>query len=137
VNDDLWQAPLTEEEEVALIAQEAADNEAAELEEFRQARIRADAFDEAEELRQRQQEYEAVREAAFLQEQQEQEQIEDSLLYPLQLAEVELELEYAEAHDPHPYCRQRLVGFRRLSLRPCYTRPTSRRTSVLLPKSRK
>src|SRR6267378_4318235 len=42
VNDDLWQTPLTEEEEAALIAQEAADNEAAELEEFRQAHIRAD-----------------------------------------------------------------------------------------------
>src|SRR6266404_2566705 len=96
---NLWQAPLTEEEEAALIAQEAADNEAAELEEFRQARIRADAFDEAEALRQRREEYEAAREAAFLLEQQEQEQVEDTLLYPLQLAEVELELEYAEAHD--------------------------------------
>ncbi len=44
VNADLWQAPLTEEEEVALIAQEAANNEAAELEEFRQARICAEAL---------------------------------------------------------------------------------------------
>src|SRR6266404_4416094 len=101
VNDDLWQAPLTEEEEAALIAQEAADNEAAELEEFRQARIRADAFDEAEAFQQRREEFEAAEEAAFLQEQIEQEQIEDALLYPLRRAEVELELEYAEAHDPN------------------------------------
>src|SRR6266404_1325590 len=101
VNADLWQAPLTEEEEAALIAQEAADNEAAELEEFRQARICADAFDEAEAFQRQVEEFEAAGEAAFLQEQQEQEQIEDSLLYPLQLAEVGLELEYAEAHDPN------------------------------------
>ncbi len=52
VNDDLWQTPLTEEEEAALIAQEAADNEAAELEEFRQVCIRADIFDETEALQQ-------------------------------------------------------------------------------------
>jgi len=50
VNADLWQAPLTEEEEAALIAQEITDNKAAELEEFRQACIHADTFDEAEEL---------------------------------------------------------------------------------------
>src|SRR6266404_1064430 len=101
VNADLWQAPLTEEEEAALIAQEAADNEAAELEEFRQARIHADAFDEAEELQQRREEFEAAREAAFLLEQQEQEQIEDALLYPLRLEEVELELEYTTKNDPN------------------------------------
>ncbi len=50
VNADLWHTPLTEEEEAALIAQEAADNEAAELEEFRQACIHTDTFDKAEEL---------------------------------------------------------------------------------------
>ena len=98
---NLWQAPLTEEEEAALIAQEAADNEAAELEEFRQAHIRADIFDETEALQQRREEYEAAREAAFLLEQQEQEQVEDTLLYPLRLAEVELELEYATINDPN------------------------------------
>ncbi len=101
VNDNLWQAPLTEEDEAALIAQEAADNEAAELEEFRQARIRADTFDKAEALQQRREEFEAAEEAAFLLDQQEQEQIKDALLYPLRRAEVELELEYAEAHDPN------------------------------------
>ncbi len=101
VNADLWQAPLTEEEEAALIAQEAADNEVAELEEFRQARIRADAFDKAEAFQRRVEEFEAAEDAAFLLDQQEQEQIEDALLYPLHHAEVELELEYAEAHDPN------------------------------------
>ncbi len=50
VNNDLWHTPLTEEEAAELIAQEAADNKVAELEEFRQVRICADAFDEAEEL---------------------------------------------------------------------------------------
>ncbi len=50
INNDPWYTPLTEEETAALIAQEAADNKAAELEEFRQARIRADAFDKVEEL---------------------------------------------------------------------------------------
>src|SRR6266403_4936484 len=50
VNANLWQAPLTEEDKAALIAQEAADNKAAELEEFRQACIHTDTFDEAEEL---------------------------------------------------------------------------------------
>ncbi len=83
VNNNLWHTPLTEEEAAALIAQEAADNKAEELEEFRQARIRADAFDEAEALQQQREEFEAAEEAAFLQEQIEQEQIEDALLYPL------------------------------------------------------
>src|SRR6266404_5701218 len=78
VNADLWQAPLTEEEEAALIAQEIADNEAAELEGFRQACICADTFDEAEALQQRREEFEAAEEAAFLLEQQEQEQIKDT-----------------------------------------------------------
>src|SRR6266404_5371194 len=95
VNTNLWQAPLTEEEEAALIAQEIADNEAAELEEFRQARIHAEA------LQQQREEFKAAEEAAFLLDQQEQEQIEDALLYPLRLAEVELELEYATIHDPN------------------------------------
>ncbi len=63
--------------------------------------IRTDAFDEVEELQRRQEEFEAAEEAAFLLDQQEQEQIEDALLYPLRQAEVELELEYAEAHDPN------------------------------------
>ncbi len=90
-----------EEEAADLITAEAADNEAAELEEFRQARIRADTFDKAEELQRRQEEFEAAEEAAFLLDQQEQEQIEDALLYPLRCAEVELEIEYAETHNPN------------------------------------
>ncbi len=101
VNDNLWHAPLTEEEEAALIAQEAADKEAAELEEFRQARIRADAFDEAEAFQRQVEEFETAEEATFLLNQQEQEQIKDALLYPLRRAEVELELEYATINDPN------------------------------------
>ncbi len=101
VNADLWHTPLTEEEAAQLITAEAADNEAAELEEFRQAHICTDAFDKVEELQRRREAFEAAEEAAFLLDQQEQEQIEDTLLYPLHRAEVELELEYAEAHDPN------------------------------------
>ncbi len=101
INNDLWHTPLTEEEAAELITAEAANNEAAELEEFRQACIRADTFDEAEELQRRREEFEAAEEATFLLDQQEQEQIKDALLYPLHRAEVEIELEYAEAHNPN------------------------------------
>jgi len=45
--------------------------------------------------------FEAAEEAAFLLDQQEQEQIKDTLLYPLRRAEVELELEYATINDPN------------------------------------
>ncbi len=45
INDDIWHTPLSEEDTMDLITTEAA-----ELEEFRQARITSDAFDEAEEL---------------------------------------------------------------------------------------
>ncbi len=45
INDNLWHTPLTEEDAVDLITAEAA-----ELEEFRQACIRSDTFDKAEEL---------------------------------------------------------------------------------------
>ncbi len=96
INANLWHTPLTEEEAAELIAAEAAETE-----EFIQARIRSNTFDEAEELQRRQEEFEAAKEAAFQIEQEEQEQIKDSLLYPLCLAEVELEIEYATANNPN------------------------------------
>ena len=96
INNDLWHMPLTEEDTTKLIAAEAAETE-----EFIQACIRADAFDEAEELQRRREAFEAAEEAAFQQEQTEQEQIKDSLLYPLHLTEVKLEIKYTTANDPN------------------------------------